>query len=69
MEHKWESKAMAFKITLLPQQDCWIDEIHVNVLEQNGAIYSRLLKINPVHLAKGDAFTTLLQFNVSMELD
>lgn len=67
-KHSWKREAMAFEIVLVPDQDTWIDEIQISVLRDREMIYSRMVKIAPMHVLKGDSFTTLLQFNIKAEL-
>jgi len=67
-KHQWKKKAMAFEISLSPEQDCWVDEIQVSVVREEEIIYSRIVKIAPIHLAQGDTCTALLQFNIKAEL-
>jgi len=66
--HKWKREAMCFEITLKPEQDCWIDEIQISVVNDSEMLYSRSVNLKPMHLTKGDTFTTLLQFNIKTEL-
>ena len=68
-KHSWKKEAMAFEISLKPEQDCWIDEIQINVVKDSEMIYSRIINIAPIHLLKQDTFTTLLQFNIKAEWD
>ena len=67
-KHQWKKKAMAFEISLSPEQDCWVDEIQVSVVRGKEIIYSRIVKIAPIHLAQGDTCTALLQFNIKAKL-
>jgi len=66
-KHAWKTEAMAFEIFLQPEQDTWIDEIQISVVRDSEIIYSRSVNIAPIHLCKGDTFTTLLQFNIKEE--
>ena len=38
-KHQWKKKAMAFEISLSPEQDCWVDEIQVSVVREEEIIY------------------------------
>lgn len=66
-KHEWKKEAMAFQIILIPEQENWIDEIQINVVKEGEMLYSKIVKIAPMHLFGGDTFTTLLQFNIKME--